>query len=151
MARPLILALAAVLALSACGNSRLNPFNWFKGRDREVPTVAAEAADVDADGRGLIAEVTRVVVEPMAGGAIVRATGLPPRQGYWDAELVPREIDENGVLVYDYRVFPPLEPTAVSTPQSREITAAAYLSDIRLQAVSEIVVQGQANARAVAR
>ena len=44
--------------------------------------------------------VLTMTVEPIPGGAIVRASGLTPTQGWWNAELVPRDLDENGVLVY---------------------------------------------------
>ena len=55
-------------------------------------------------------------------------------------------IDLKAGLTYDFRLFPPLTQTAVSTPRSRQITAAAYLSDIQLGKVSAITVQGQGNA-----
>ena len=55
------------------------------------------------------------------------------------------------MLVYDFRVFPPLEATAVNRPQSREITVAISISDIKLQAVTQIVVQGANNARSSRR
>jgi hypothetical protein len=152
MRKPLLAMLVVVLTISACGRireSRLNPFNWF-GRSEPVAVQTADPA-VAQDGRRLVAEVTELVLDRTAGGAIVRAVGLPPTQGFWEAELVARPIDENGVLVYDFRVFPPPRGGDVSTRQSREIVVAAFLSNIRLDGITQISVQGEGNARAVRR
>lgn len=152
MRKPLLAMLVVVLTISACGRireSRLNPFNWFGGS--EAVAVQEVGPEVDEDGRQLVAEVTGLVLDRAAGGVIVRAVGLPPTQGFWEAELVARPIDENGVLVYDFRVFPPPSGAAVSTRQSREIVVAAFLSNQRLEGISQISVQGTVNARAVRR
>ncbi|SEN02099.1 hypothetical protein SAMN05216227_100670 [Pseudorhodobacter antarcticus] len=150
MKTPLITALCASLALGACAtisNSRINPFNWFGGSE-EVAMVSPDGKP--ADTRQLVSQVTVLVLEKMPGGVIVRATGLPPVQGFWDAELVARPV-EDGKLTYDFRVFPPIIATNVSTPRSREVTVATYISDIKLAGVREITVQGAANARASRR
>lgn len=147
------LLLAAALTLSACSgfrDSRLNPRNWF-GRSQPQETVAAET--IPADPRSLVDQVTEMSIERMAGGAIVRAAGLPPTQGWWNAELVAendgRAVD--GVMTYRFVIAPPTGPRRVSTPQSREVTAAVFLSDIGLADVSRIVVQGERNARTARR
>ena len=98
-----------------------------------------------------MAQVTLLKVEPYPGGAIVRATGLPPTQGYWSAELVAQPLDDQGRLVFEFRVFPPPEPVAAGTPYSRQITVAAALGTIALQGVSTIVVQGASNALSAGR
>ena len=147
MRKPLTAALIAVTLLASCGfmrESRLNPVNWFR---KTEPVDKITVADRPADPRMLVADVTSLVIEPFPGGVLVRATGLPPNQGFWDAELVARPIDEKGVLVYDFWLFPPLEATAVNRPQSREITVAISISDIKLQAVTQIVIQGAKKAR----
>jgi hypothetical protein len=152
MKRRVVLALGAAFVLTGCGavrQSRLNPFNWF-GRSRAREQVQ-QTAEVAADPRLLMAEVTALSIDPYSSGAIVRATGIPPTQGWWDAELVARPIDENGVLVYDFRVFPPVIDTPPGTPRSRQITVATSLSRVRLDQVSEIVVQGAGNALSSAR
>ncbi|NUB43331.1 hypothetical protein GEU84_002955 [Fertoebacter nigrum] len=151
MRQPLLAALTLMLVLGGCGgfSARLNPFNWFGG-SQETQT-AALAVPIDADPRPLVEQVTFMTVEPMQGGAIVRATGLPPTQGHWDAELVPRPLDENGVLVYDFRLVPPLRRADVSTQQSREVQVAAFLSDFKLDSIRQITVQGAANARSSRR
>lgn len=151
MTRTLLAALCLTMTLTACsriGNSRLNPFNWFGGSQE-----AAQAADpvgLPVDKRLLVATVTELALERMPGGVIIRATGLPPTQGYWDAELVARPL-EDGRLVYDFRIFPPITDQAVSTPVSREVTVATFLSDAKLANINEIAVQGASNARASRR
>lgn len=150
VARPLLVAVLCT-ALGACGgmrDSKLNPFNWFKKSEpRELIVLPGEKAD----GRPLIEAVLTLSVEPMPGGAIVRARGQTPTQGWWEAELVPLPVDENGVLVYEFRLLPPITKTDVNTPRSREVDVAIYISDYKLEAVREIVVQGATNARVARR
>lgn len=139
--------MGAAFVVTGCGavrDSRLNPFNWFGGARRRERV--QQTAEVARDQRLLVADVTSLAVDPYSSGAIVRATGIPPTQGWWDAELVARPIDENGVLVYDFRVFPPLINTPPGTPRSREITVGTSISRVRLDQVREIVVQGANNA-----
>lgn len=146
-----IIALFLCVTLVGCGgfrDSRLNPMNWFGRSEPRETIVLPETA---ADPRPLVAEVVSMTVEPMAGGAIVRATGRTPTQGWWQAELVAMPLTEDGVLVYEFRLLPPITQTDVNTPQSREVTVAHYISDIRLEPVREIVVQGASNARAARR
>ena len=154
MTSRLILAFCCTLILAGCGGfreSRLNPFNWF-GRSRVVETQAVETT-VAPDGRQLVADVTLMQVDALPGGAIIRAGGRAPTQGYWDAELVLREGPDADPAnpVYDFRIFPPATPGVVSTPQSREVTVALYLSDVQLARITGITVQGANNARAVQR
>lgn len=147
--RPALLCLCLVLA--GCGgfrDSKMNPFNWF-GRSQEAEKVALPSAPQDR--RALVQQVVTLHVEEVPGGAIVRATGLPPTQGYWDAELVPQPVDESGRLVLDFRVFPPIETIRAGTPPSREVVVALYLSNYKLDSIREIVVQGELNARAARR
>jgi hypothetical protein len=142
--------LACLLILASCGQSRLNPFNWFK---RSAPVETIVVAEAPADARALVADVVSLNIDALPGGAVLRATGRADMQGYWQAELVLREGPDAdpAKLIYDFRVFPPLANTAVSTPQSREVTVAVYLSDIDLNGVASITVQGASNARAVRR
>ncbi len=148
------LALCCALILAGCGGlreSRLNPFNWF-GRSRVVEAPVVDTT-VAPDGRQLVADVTLMQVDALPGGAIIRAEGRAPTQGYWDAELVLRggaDADPANP-VYDFRVFPPKGEAAVSTPQSREVAVALYLSDVQLARIRGITVQGANNARAVNR
>ena len=76
------------------------------GRRRDVAVEVTPDGEV-VDPRPLIGEVTALVAEPTPGGVIIRATGLPPTQGFWDAVLLPDSPelipDEDGVLGFDFR------------------------------------------------
>lgn len=148
MKQSLFAAMMMVVLLSAC-QSRLNPFNWF-GRSAPVEKVLITDAEV-ADPRALVDEVLSLDIESFPGGAIIRAEGRTPLQGYWDAELVARPIEKDGVLIYDFRILPPIAATDVNTPRSRQVAVAVSLSDIKLEGIREIIVQGARNARAVRR
>ena len=142
MKKPLLAALSLMMLVSACG-TQLNPFNWFRASE---PAAAAPVVLKVEDPRLLAEQITTLKVEPMPGGAIVRATALPPTQGWWSADLVAVEdASADGQLVYDFRLFPPLEQMAASTPRSRQITAAVFLSDIQLSTVRSITVRGSSN------
>ena len=69
------------LALAGCGRigqSKLNPFNWFeKSEPRETIVLPGE----QTDPRPLVDTVLSMQVEPIPGGAIVRARGVSPTQG----------------------------------------------------------------------
>jgi hypothetical protein len=141
---------ACLLLLASCGQSRLNPFNWFK---RSAPAPVTLAVETPADARALVADVISLDIDALPGGAILRATGRTEVQGFWDAELVLRDGPDADAAkpIYDFRVFPPVGRADVNTPQSREVTVAVYLSDIDLNDVTSITVQGANNARAVRR
>ena len=154
MTRPLIAALVLSLTLSACGaarESRFNPFNWFGG-SRSEPTSLGQT-ELFVDNRALVAQVTSLAIERTSTGAIVRAEGLTPTQGWWDAELVPqtslRPID--GIVVYEFRIASPGRETRVSTPQSRAVSVATTLSQAQLDEIREVVVIGAENQRRVRR
>lgn len=157
MNRTLPAALAALVFVSACGwaaESRLNPFNWF-GRSTEAEvTLVPPGGYLDArDFRQPVVTVTEMALERRPGGAILRAAGLPPTQGWWDVELRP-ENDErpvNGVLTYTFVAAEPRSQMPAGTPQSREVTVARFIEDHRLQGVREVRVQGATNARSARR
>ncbi len=145
----LFIAVLTLTALTACGGfgGKLNPLNWFK---RSAPTEVI-TLDEPVDSRPLVEDVLSMAVESYPGGAIIRAKGLPPSQGWWDAELVAQPVDENGVLVLEFHVFPPIAAADVINQQSREISVAYNLSNIKLEGISQIVVQGAKNARSSRR
>jgi hypothetical protein len=150
VSRPLLaLCLAALVSgCSGYSESGWNPANWFGGSEpREI--IVLPGAPVDP--RPMVETVLSMTVEPMPGGAIVRARGQTPTQGWWQAELVPLDLDDAGSLVYEFRLQAPLGQTAVNTPQSRQVDVAVFVSDIRLDGVREIVVQGANNARSARR
>ncbi len=157
MARALIAAVLILGTAVGCGRvaeSRLNPFNWF-GASTAAPTLAPEGgfAVADADQRKMVDQITALRIERTPGGAIIRATGLPQEQGFYDGELVSLTDGEpvNGVLEYQFRIRPPLQRTRVSTTQSREVIVGLFLSNQKLADVREIRVVAQRNARAARR
>jgi hypothetical protein len=141
-----LVAVTLVVALAGCGavrDSKLNPFNWFKKSEPRATIVLEE----NANPRPLVNTVLTMSVEPIPGGAIVRARGVTLTQGWWKAELVAQDVDENGTLVYEFRLLPPKGQTDVNTQRSREIDVAIFISEVKLGEVREIVVQGATNAR----
>ena len=140
------LALIALVALTACAavrTSPLNPLNWFGPAS---PAPVADLMTEAADPRALVAQVTGLTVEPTAGGAIIRAKGLPPTQGFWQAELVRIETEDKSNLTFEFRIFPPLTANRSGPPQSREVVVAVSVTNITLGAVTRITVQGATNA-----
>ncbi len=141
MKKPLIVMLALTAAV---GCSRLNPVNWF-GKSSPTPVVVVTDAPAPQDPRPLIQQVASLRIEETPDGAIVRAVGVAPTQGYWQAALLPRRVTD-GVLVYDFRAVPPITAMPVSTQASREVTVAAGVDRATLAGVRQIVVQGASNA-----
>lgn len=150
--RGFLVTAVSTLGLSACGrvrDSRLNPFNWF-GRSRSE-NVEVAPTDSQNDPRRFVEQVVSLQVDPTPEGAIIRSVGLPPTQGFWDAELVEIQRDDPTQLVYEFRVSPPLEQRRQSTQQSREIIVGTEVSAFRLRGVNSITVVGRANRRTVRR
>ncbi len=154
-ATPALAALVALMLVGGCTGVRqsaLNPFNWF-GRSAEAPTATAVSVPARQDGRQLVAQVTELAVEPVTGGAIVRAVGLPPSQGWWDAELLPENdfTPVEGELSFRFAIAPPTQPRPQGTPMSREVSAGIFVSDFKLANTRRITVTGNGNARTTAR
>ncbi|SMX22064.1 hypothetical protein [Boseongicola aestuarii] len=146
--------IASLLALAACGggDSGSGLFGWLT-QEEPVEMLNEVEFAVVRDQRPLVASVESLVIERLPGGIIVRATGLPPMQGWYDAQLV-REANAAagpGVLVYSFRARPPETPTRVSTQQSRELIVGTYLSDLELAGITSIRVLAAGNARTVGR
>jgi hypothetical protein len=153
MRKPLVVALASVLMLGACGDSagsRLNPLNWFGQRQAQQPETLTpkKGYPKQTDNRPLIDKIVGLKVDKTPGGVIIRATGLPPTQGYWKAALLPENDAKpvKGVVTYRFVAYPPPDPAAVSTRRSREITVGASLTDIQLERVRRIKVVAAKNA-----
>ena len=154
MARQLI-ALTLIFAVAGCSGvreSRLNPFNWF-GRAEPVQAAPVVQRQVPADGRLPVQQITALRIEKVPAGAIVHATGLPPRQGYFDVALVPINagVAESDVLTLQLRATPPFAATRTGTPQSREVLVGLFVSEQTLEGVSQIRVLAETNALAVRR
>ena len=160
MKKKIGLLLVVTLTLSACGrvrDSAINPFNWF-GRAETVETT--EAAEVnplipqeresilrrpEAEYAGtLVAELTTLRIERVAGGAIIRVKGIASTQGAFDVRMEPENEDQEpvkGVLTYTLLAVQP--PGFRQGPaQSREITAAVFRTDQELANVRTIRVVG---------
>lgn len=172
-----ILSLTLIsFVLAGCGavrESRLNPFNWF-GRSEPVQTQTEEeknplipdrsrplisflgAGNADLpDTTTPITSVTELVVERVPGGAIVRATGLDPVQGAFNVNLAPlddnEQPDENGILNYELKRDRQIVRSGPGPVQTREVTAARFVSDQKLAGVRTIRVLAETNARQVRR
>lgn len=150
MARTLI-ALSLVLGLTACsgGDFSLNPFNWFSkpGEADYVALEPSEGWDYSQDRRLVVDQVTSLRLERTTAGVIVHATGLPPRLGYWDAELVAENDGEpvDGVMTYVFRIATPRWATNASTPYARTVQVAEFISNAALRDVRTIRVVGDRN------
>ena len=144
--RIVILSVVAI-SLAGCA-TRLNPFNWFGG-DREERVSVEEVVEV-LDNRQLAGEVLSLQADALPGGAIINAIGLPPTQGYWEADLVETS-REGGNLTMEFRIFPPSTPTPAGTLRCREVLAGRYMSTQDLDGIRTIVVQGQNNRRSIRR
>lgn len=145
--KPIFTTLATCLVLTACGGSAsslssANPFNWFGGKDRAAE--ASTEAQKPADPRHLMPQVVDLQSEPASGGIILRATGLPPVQGWSRGELVAMNAGQavEGVLSYEFRALPPTDFQTQSTPQSREVIVATFLNNGQLAGVRNIRVLG---------
>ncbi|MGB3690253.1 MAG: hypothetical protein WBA02_13250 [Jannaschia helgolandensis] len=141
-------AVLAVTALAGCGlgQTRLNPFNWF-GSDREERIEVARVATA----RPVVQQVVSLEVAQTRSGAIISAVGLPPTQGFWEADLVRVPTDDPSVLLLDFRILPPITPEPVGTQPSREVLAGTTYSTQDLAGIRTIVVQGEVNRRSVSR
>lgn len=173
MRKTLPALLVASLLLGACGtvrDSRINPLNWF-GRSQSVPieTTAENTNPLIPKGGGLFGnrnkqpdayagrpfeEITDLTIERVAGGAIIRATGLAARQGIYSVQLTPEnkeEIAVDGVLTYRLEGLRPSRGTAVGSKPTRIVTAGRKVTDQMLRGVRVIRVEGELNARTARR
>ena len=138
--------MALLAGCATVSESRFNPFNWV-GQDEEGTPVATR---VITDPRPVVAQSSALSIDQVPGGAIVRAVGLPERQGFFAGALVQQAAGP-GILSYTFRVVPPPEATRVSTEPSREIVVGLFVSDQTLAGIRQIQVSGATNARAVRR
>ncbi|MEO0861695.1 MAG: hypothetical protein AAFY65_13870 [Pseudomonadota bacterium] len=140
---------ALVVAVAGCGGvegSRLNPLNWF-GASSSDPISRAQAAPT----RPVIDQVLSLKVDPTPNGAIISTVGLPPTQGFWEAELARLPTDDPSVLLFEFRILPPLERLPAGTQPSREVLAGTRVSTRDLEGIRTISVQGAQNRRSVRR
>ncbi len=146
MTGKIILALFAVLVIAGC-SSDFRLFSWGNARSK-----ATEAPDISFQTpRHLAPQIIDLKLEPTAFGAIIHATGMPHRQGYYDSELVPvrAQSTDEGTLTLEFWLTPPEEPTRAGTPVSREILAATQISARNLSKVKLIRVISASNSLTV--
>lgn len=165
--------LVSVMVVSSCAavrDSRVNPFNWF-GRSTSEPVretqentnpLIPQAQGIFARQRARegvysgtpVAQVTELVVEPVAGGAIIRVKGLNAKQGAYDVQLTPElesETPVDGVLSYRLEARQSQRITAVGPERTRTIVAARHVTNQTLQGVRTIRVAAQQNVRSTRR
>lgn len=148
MRTPIASILLGALILTGCA-SKFNPFNWFGRSNSQETLTEATTPDTITDQRSMVDQVIALNIEKTNGGAIIHATGLPATQGFWGAELVPEnnELPVNGVLTYTFRIKQPSGIKVASTPRSREVVVGHFVSNIKLNGVSQIRVVAARNAR----
>ena len=109
----------------------------------------------DAPEGVAVAQILALSIEPAAGGAILRVTGLAPTLGAYDVRLVPEfDLEIDGplqTLQYSLKTEYSTRSRPAAPQRSRELTAAVFLSDEDLEGVREIRVSGAENARSVRR
>ncbi len=147
----LILAVILAISVTGCGRvaeSRFNPINWF-GTSRAAQASATQARP----SVPLVSQIVSLRAEKVPGGAIIRATGLPTRQGYFDGQLVAENggVPVKGVLSYQFTISPPIEATLSGPQRSREVVVGLFVSDQSLEGVKQIRVSGATNALIVRR
>lgn len=149
--KPLIVLTISAALLAGCGSSKLNPFNWFGGSKSEK--VDVPEYEVSRDARQMVDQVLSFKIDRTPGGAILRAAGLPPTQGYWNGELVAQNDGkpEKGVLTFEFHIEEPTTFERVGTPISREVIVAYYITNNSLAGVRSIRIRGLKNARSVRR
>ena len=168
MRKTLSILLVSTITLTACGavrESRINPFNWFgqsrseaiQSKKNTNPLIPEKSGGIfsslrakDAEYAGIPYEqVTNLTIERVPGGAIIRASGLAARQGYYAVQLTPANEDElpvDGVLTYRLEGVRPSVNTPAGTAPTREVIAARRVTDQTLRGVQTIRVEGQQNA-----
>ncbi len=161
MLRATLLATTVLLTLSGCArisDSRINPFNWFGSSTEEAATTPAVRRNLVpegrttliVDGRSMVQSITSLSIDRSPGGAIVRAVGVAPTQGYFNAELVNRGV-ENGVLTLEFRAQQPSSLQVPGSDRSRQISAAHILESNELLAISSVRVVAATNERSSRR
>lgn len=180
-----IFFLVATLTLSACtpiGESRLNPFNWSGGGgsgevvgdavpasqtqtlneepnplipEQRTGVFRATLKSVNAYLGTPIDQVSALVIEPVPGGAILRATGITQVQGVYNLRLTPTNLDdvadENGVLTYRIEGVRPARAVQGGPERLRTVMVARHLTDKQLEDARVIRVQARRNAQETTR
>jgi len=135
----------AVAVLTGCGGSGgdetggVRAFDFFGARSDPLAEIRAEA------GEPLVDQIVSMSVSSTPSGAIVSAIGLPPTQGFWDADLVRVPSEQASVLLLEFRLLPPPGPRPAGTQPSREVLAGTVFSLQDLAGIRTIAVQARRN------
>ncbi|HHH89050.1 MAG TPA: hypothetical protein ENK45_00620 [Aliiroseovarius sp.] len=148
----LITFLSLFLGLTACA-SNFNPLNWFSRGTQDNVVLEPDGGWGSSDARALVDQVSELKVLRNPDGAMLQVVGLPPRLGYWDAELVAENDGRpvNGVLTYTFRISEPPVATRAGTPYSRRVFVAQFVPNARLAGVRSIRVVGATNSMTARR
>ena len=163
--------LISALLLTACGrDSRMNPRNWFGSSKIERRATPADGKENNplipaardsifrrkADGevyKGTpIHAIADVTIEPSAGGAIIKATGVALRQGAFDVRLRPLNDGEpvDGVLSFTMDALQPVDRPQ-GPIQTRTVNAGRFISTQTLDSVKAIRVIAASNTHVATR
>ncbi len=154
MRKFLLIGLMSGLAACSGGSasvSSLNPFTWGSGRSGTEIAPRGGYDVASRDLRPFVDQVTRLSVERTPNGLIITATGVPPTQGWYFAELVPVPTEDASTAAYQFKVTQPLGTTGVGPVRSRQITAGAFLTNLEAAGIRTITVQAARNSQSVRR
>ena len=151
MRRQISLVTLSASLLAGCAtieDSPVNPLNWFGSSGTATPETVAytgplvppEALRPAADARVPVT-VTGVEVARTDEGAVVRAAGVAPGAGYYNAQLVRVGID-NGILVLRLVAEAPATPVA----GDRTLNAATAVTAATLAGLRGVRVEGATGA-----
>lgn len=114
------------------------------------PPVEPSQPALVSDSRSLVESVESVVIDQTPTGAIVRASGTAPAQGYFNAQLISLGT-QNGVLTLELRAQAPAGTPVQGSARSRLIAAAYVIETNDLLSVRSIRVQSATNVRTSGR
>lgn len=150
--KPIVVLMIAV-ALIGPGCSGNSFSNWLNPKPTTTLEPKGGYKPVAVDNRPVIEEITSLRVENTLGGVILIAEGLPPTQGFWEADLVPVETGDakSTSRKFEFRARPPISPAPTGSTASRKIEAGIYLSNQDLEGARTLTVVSLKSTRSVNR
>lgn len=143
----ILLAFGLIFAVAGC-STNLNPFNWFGGNKDEISSIAPRGGYSDpVDRRPMIAQISSLSVDRTPYGVILRAHGMAPSIGYHDADLVEVADAGAGLLVFEFRAWPPQFASTTGSAHQREVVAATFLSNQTISGIRQIRVISAGNTK----
>ena len=139
-----ILLLAGAALLAGCGGGGVGGMEvpGFLGREGNAAGFYNPRGEPAPDAQAL--PLGQAVAERGPYGVIVRVAGVAPAGGFWGAELTPlgEGPDANGVLAFRFVAFPPAEPAFAGAPQTRTLTAGAFVPNITARKARSLRIEG---------